>query len=99
MSMDHVRFPTGDTALMYPGNRPSLRLVVMRNGIETFEKIRLLKAEATRQQRQDVLDLLDQALAQFTVARGKQQGIHEAYLVQLDKAVFKATAALTPPLR
>jgi hypothetical protein len=71
----------------------------MRNGIETFEKIRLLKAEATRQQRQDVLDLLDQALAQFTVARGKQQGIHEADLVQLDKAVFKATAALTTPLR
>ena len=99
MSMDHVRFPSGDTALMYPGNRPSLRLVVMRNGIESFEKIRLLKEEATRLQRQDVLNLLNQALAQFTVSRGKQQGIHEADLVQLDKVLFQATSALTTPLR
>lgn len=96
VSMDHTRFPTGDTALMYPGNRPSLRLVAIRDGIETYEKIRLLRAEATRQQRLDVLAPLDAALARFTVARGKEAGIHEDDLVALDHALYTVTNTLFP---
>ncbi len=96
VSMDHVRFPTGDTAMMYPGDRPSLRLAAIRNGIETYEKIRILRTEAKRQNRLEALAPLDAALAQFTVARGKQQGIHEADLIALDRALYSATEALFP---
>ena len=94
-SVDHVRLPTGDTALMYPGDRLSLRLVAMRNGIETYEKIRILTAEAKRQQRPEVLAPLTEALNRFTVARGKQKGIHEADLIALDEALRTVTSALT----
>jgi hypothetical protein len=96
VSMDHVRFPTGDTAMMYPGDRPSLRLAAIRNGIETYEKIRILRTEAKRQNRLEALASLDAALAQFTVARGKQQGVHEADLIALDRALYSATEALFP---
>ena len=96
MSMDHVRFPTGDTAMMYPGNRASLRLAAIRNGIETYEKIRILRAEAARQQKPEALAPLEKALAQFTVARGKEAGIHEADLIALDTALYQATEALFP---
>ena len=94
LSMDHVRFPSGDTALMYPGNRPSLRLTAIRNGIETFEKIHLLKAESARQNRPEVLEPLTQALSKFTVARGKEASIHETDLIQLDQALIQVTNAL-----
>jgi hypothetical protein len=95
-SMDHVRFPTGDTAMMYPGDRPSLRLAAIRNGIETYEKIRILRAEAERQQRPEALATLTEALARFTVPRGKEQGIHEADLRALDHALYVTTEALFP---
>lgn len=96
ISMDHVRFPTGDTALMYPGNRPSLRLLAIREGIETFEKIRILQAEAKRQKRPEVIAPLTEALAQFTVARGKEANIHEADLLTLDAALDRVTDTLFP---
>jgi hypothetical protein len=95
-SMDHVRFPTGDTAMMYPGDRPSLRLAAIRNGIETYEKIRLLKAEAARQQKPQALKTLTQALERFTVQRGKEQGVHDADLRMLDEALYITTETLFP---
>lgn len=95
-SMDHVRFPSGDTALMYPGARPSLRLNAIRNGIQTFEKIRLLRAEAERQNCPDALAPLTEALQRFTVARGQEAGIHEADLTALDQALDAVTQTLFP---
>lgn len=94
ISMDHVRFPSGDTALTYPGDRSSMRLVLLRRGIQTFEKIRLLRAEATRQNRPEALAPLTAALDRFTVARGKEAGIHEADLIALDEALRLVTVTL-----
>lgn len=96
VSMDHVRFPSGDTAMMYPGDRPSLRLVAIRNGIETYEKIRILRAEAARQGKPEVLAPLTEALQRFTVARGAEANIHEGDLIALDHALYQTTETLFP---
>ena len=81
-SQDYTSWPSGDTALIYPGNRSSLRLEALRNGIETFEKIRLLRESAEP----EVLEKVEAALERFTVPRGGQDG-HLADLEALDKAL------------
>ncbi|QYM78770.1 DUF4091 domain-containing protein [Horticoccus luteus] len=41
----HIRYlPAGDTFLMYPGPRSSIRWELLRDGIEEAEKLRLLRA-------------------------------------------------------
>lgn len=42
---DYGNWPTGDTLLVYPGPRSSVRLELLREGIEDYEKIRILRAE------------------------------------------------------
>ena len=94
---DFVTWPSGDTSLVYPGGRSSLRLEALRNGIETFEKIRLLRARAAKRDQMGVLAPVEEALASFTVARGHEPGHHAADLAALDVALEKATAELEPP--
>ena len=53
----------GDTQLVYPGPRLSLRGILMRDGIETSEKIRILGGDIP-------------ALKAFTVERGGMKGVH-----------------------
>ena len=85
-AQDYTAWPSGDTSLLYPGDRPSLRLEALRNGIETFEKLRLLRlpeSPLTAAQRA----LLEAALARFTVSRGAQPGGHLEDLEALDRAL------------
>ena len=62
-SQDFTSWPSGDTSLVYPGPRLSLRALLLRDGIETFEKIRILGWDLP-------------ALKAFTVVRGKEKGVH-----------------------
>ena len=91
---DFVTWPSGDTSLVYPGDRSSLRLETLRNGIETFEKIRLLRERAAALKRPAALEPLNAALNAFTVGRGGQQGVHEADLKALDEALLKSAELL-----
>lgn len=43
---DFGNWPAGDCFLVYPGNLTSIRFEVLRDGIEEFEKIRLLREKA-----------------------------------------------------
>lgn len=43
---DFVHWPSGDCFLVYPGNRSSIRFERLRDGIENYEKINLLRARA-----------------------------------------------------
>lgn len=43
---DFVHWPSGDCFLAYPGNRSSIRFERLRDGIENYEKINLLRARA-----------------------------------------------------
>jgi len=64
------RFPGGDTYIVYPGGLSSVRFERLREGIQDFEKIKLIKevlvAEDTRESL-DKLNLLNHHLAKFDI--------------------------------
>ncbi len=70
VSQDFTSWPSGDTSLVYPGPRLSMRMVHLRNGIEAYEKVRILKAKNR------FTPEMQKALDVFTVKRGGQKGIH-----------------------
>ena len=43
-----ITWPSGDTALVYPGARSSIRFERLREGIQDYEKIRILREELAR---------------------------------------------------
>lgn len=85
---------SGDCFLVYPGNLSSLRFESLRDGIEDFEKINLLRAKATRQQTdraQQALQQLNEGLSLlFTVPRS--QGNAHAEDVLNARALIRETA-------
>ena len=48
VSTDFTSWPSGDCFMVYPGDRSSIRFERLRDGIESFEKIRLLREHAKR---------------------------------------------------
>jgi hypothetical protein len=83
VEQDFTSWPSGDTSLVYPGNRASLRLEALRNGIESVEKIRVLRASSSPEE----IAGLETALRQFTVPRGAQAGVHEVDVRAIDEAL------------
>lgn len=68
-------WPAGDCFLVYPGNRTTLRFETLRDGIEDFEKIRLLRDASRRANASDALksavaDLENYLTTTFTVEAG-----------------------------
>lgn len=45
MDSRYIKWPCGDTYLMYPGPRSSVRFERLREGIQDYEKIRILREE------------------------------------------------------
>jgi len=77
----YVTWPAGDCFLTYPGPRSSVRFERLREGIQDYEKIRLLREalagrddEAVR----DGLRRLDEALAGFTFEQAQKEPAAEA---------------------
>lgn len=70
-STDFGQFPSGDCYLVYPGNRSSIRFERLRDGIEEYEKIQLLRARAAESpQAAEAIRIMDEQLAAiFTVER------------------------------
>jgi hypothetical protein len=70
----HVKFPAGDTYLIYPGPLYSVRVERLREGFVDFEKLRIVRrqlaAERSDRARSAMSDL-DKALAPFTWERAK----------------------------
>ncbi len=69
-------WPAGDTFLVYPGNRTTLRFETLRDGIEDFEKIRILrecasaKASGTTEFKTAVENLEKFLAENFTISNG-----------------------------
>ncbi|MDH5609368.1 MAG: DUF4091 domain-containing protein [Cyclobacteriaceae bacterium] len=59
------RWPAGDTYFVYPGNRSSIRFERLREGIQAFEKIRILREEWKGQP--EKLGALDEVVADFEI--------------------------------
>ncbi|MDR1788763.1 MAG: DUF4091 domain-containing protein [Opitutaceae bacterium] len=83
-------WPPGDTFLVYPGPRSSVRWELLRDGIEEFEKIRLLRQAAAA----PVLTELEAALAAFTYNKAIKQTDNE-----LAETVARARAAVESATR
>ena len=68
---DFVHWPSGDCFLVYPGNRSSIRFERLRDGIENYEKINLLRARAGKSpEAAAAVQYMDEILADiFSVER------------------------------
>ena len=71
---DFIHWPTGDCFLVYPGNRSSIRFERLRDGIEEYEKIAVLRARAQESPAAAaIIETMNKELAAlFTVERSKQ---------------------------
>ena len=97
VSTDFTTWPSGDCFLVYPGDRSSIRFERLRDGIETFEKIRLLREAAGTTSSPGLaaaLAKLDEALASFTLSRGSQPGVHAGDVRRVNELVREAARAL-----
>lgn len=72
---DFIHWPSGDCFMVYPGNLSSIRFERMRDGIEDYEKIRLLRERAARTDSaaaQEAVQHLNAELSRlFTLERSK----------------------------
>ncbi len=61
-------WPAGDTYQVYPGPRSSIRFEKLVEGIQDYEKIRILRAKWQQEGRQDKLQSLEGLLSAFEIA-------------------------------
>ena len=64
-------WPAGDTYQIYPGPLTSIRFEKLVEGIQAFEKVRLLRREFSRTGNQAKLAELDKVLAEFELEKLK----------------------------
>ncbi len=99
VSTDYVRWPSGDCFLVYPGDRSSIRFERLRDGIENFEKIRLLREhyeQAPSAELAVALAELDDALAVFKWDDDQQKRLHRVQVERVNEAILNA--ALSMPI-
>ncbi len=96
VSTDFTSWPSGDCFLVYPGDRSSVRFERLRDGIESFEKIRLLRERAAKSPNPSLAEL-EKALATFTWERGAKPGGHTGDVARANELLLKAS--LDPSLR
>lgn len=98
-STDFTSWPSGDCFLVYPGNRSSIRFERLRDGIEGFEKVRLLREAAAKNgspAARAVMAKLDTALAPFTLKRAGDSGVHAGDVRAANAAIEDAARTLRP---
>ena len=94
---DFGSWPTGDCFLVYPGNRSSIRFERLRDGIEEFEKINLLRARAAESpEAAAAVERMNARLAVlFTVEASTRPGHDQA--VQEARAIIAETLQALGP--
>ncbi len=60
-------WPAGDTYLVYPDNRSSIRFECLRDGIEDAEKIRVLREKLVSANKLEVLGHLNEVVKEFDI--------------------------------
>ncbi|TMU57028.1 DUF4091 domain-containing protein [Flagellimonas algicola] len=60
-------WPAGDTYLVYPGNRSSIRFETLREGIQDAEKVRVLREDFSSRNMQEELAALNTLVNQFNI--------------------------------
>lgn len=98
-STDFTSWPSGDCFLVYPGNRSSVRFERLRDGVEDFEKVRLLRAALVKNPTEAgraAMAKVDTALAEFTWEKGRKPGVHAAQVNAALAAIAEASRVLHP---
>lgn len=90
---DFGTWPSGDCFLVYPGNRSSIRFERLRDGIEQYEKINILRARADESPAAAaaVQNMNARLSALFSVERSK--GYVHTYDVELARRIVDETLA------
>ncbi|MBR5523446.1 MAG: DUF4091 domain-containing protein [Akkermansia sp.] len=93
---DFVHWPSGDCFLVYPGNRSSIRFERLRDGIEEYEKINLLRARAAESpEAAAVIGRMNARLAAiFTVENSKKP--HHTADVEQARHIIRETLDALP---
>ncbi len=65
-------WPAGDTYIVYPDNRSSIRFETLREGIQDAEKIRILREDFTARKMLDELGYLNEIVNQFNITKKPQ---------------------------
>lgn len=89
----YVTWPAGDCFLVYPGARSSVRFERLREGIQEYEKVRIVReklAPRSDQGAHEALLALDAALANFRYDRVQKEPAAEA--VNAARAALEAAA-------
>ena len=60
-------WPAGDTYIVYPDNRSSIRFETLREGIQDAEKISILRDEFTKANKSSELETLNTMVAKFNI--------------------------------
>lgn len=60
-------WPAGDTYIVYPGNRSSIRFERLREGIQDAEKIRILRDKFKKASDTEKLNILENEISRFNV--------------------------------
>lgn len=66
------KWPAGDTYFVYPGSRSSIRFERLREGLQDYEKIKILKEELMNDNRKEStvkLELLEKTLKTFEISK------------------------------
>lgn len=99
VSTDFTSWPSGDCFLIYPGNRSSVRWERLRDGIEGFEKIHLLRAAVAKSadpKAAAAMKAIDAVLADFTWERGQKPGPHADDVRRVNEAILAASRIVFP---
>lgn len=86
-------WPAGDTYMVYPDDRSSIRMETLREGIQDAEKILIIKNELEQKGRKKELKKLDELLSTFVIKekpKELEQQVRnaQAYLNQLAEELF-----------
>lgn len=91
---DFKQWPSGDCFMVYPGNLSSIRFERLRDGVEDYEKIRLLREYAARtdslKAQQAVKRLNEELKTLFTIKRS--QGSEHSQDVETARRLIEETA-------
>ena len=76
-STDYGVWPTGDAWLVYPGNRSSIRFERLREGIQDFEKLRIVRAAFIASSDTASIQEIDAMLSRFNQVPSQEKVISD----------------------
>lgn len=96
-STDFGTWPTGDAFLVYPGDKSSLRFERLRDGLENFEKVEVLRGLAAKQNASPALKKavadMDKELKELFTVKKSHGNEHADDVRKANEAILRAARA------